>query len=312
MSHMPFIATASNARETRLDFSRIRSNFVASVYSLAAGKTNVEGLDPSTPDGRSRLDRMTIGFSLSALGQVMLLIPSHDAESAQEFFESGIEGATRAFRGATEAFGHFDLANPRIRVEVAAFASVWVYHAMNLADGNLAYNPPAMAQIKELVSEIESVLCARPWAKTLRDAVSEFSSQVSSATEISRRKSAVDLFLRANNLPLDAPLMALATLPISAGRKFDQLSIVVGSGWGQADRLARDSSAKNLVHLLKTDPKPAWFKPLQPHGRAERIAKAKAFVSWAGTLLIPIRQISWPAIKIEDQAARRTGSPNSN
>lgn len=311
MSHMPFIAIASDAHEGRLDFSKIRSDFVTSVYSLAADKTKVEGLDPSTPNGRSRLDSLIKGFGLSALGQLMLLIPTHEVGSAQTFFDGVFEGASRAFQGATEAFGHFDLANPKIRTEIAAFASVWAYHAMNLADGNLAYSPPTMEQIEESVGEIESVLRARPWAKTLGDAVSDFSHQVSSATEISRRKSAVDLFLRANNLSLDAPFMDLATLPISAGRKFDELSVLVGSGWGQADKIARDSSAKNLSRLLKSEPKPAWFKPLRAQGRAERIAKAKAFVGWARTLLIPIRQVSWPAIKIEDQDARRTGSPNS-
>jgi hypothetical protein len=114
-----------------------------------------------------------------------------------------------------------------------------------------------------------------------------------SKSEIARRRSAVELFLKATGISLEAPVDALGLLAQPNATAFVRLIDAVGPGWGQAGQ-DRDKSSVELIALCTGSTPPAWsLRPRTAAGNAKRIAYAKRFLDHVSAHHVPVPHAEW-------------------
>lgn len=115
------------------------------------------------------------------------------------------------------------------------------------------------------------------------------------SNEVSRRRSAARLLVKAANIDLDKSVLQFDTLPDELGERYHTLSEAVGSQWAHADSRTRAADFATIVANLATPP--TWFKPLSPTGALTRIKHAKSFYEWMATEWLCLPSLSWQSAR---------------
>jgi hypothetical protein len=130
-------------------------------------------------------------------------------------------------------------------------------------------------------------------ATTVGTALENWIGTKGSKSEIARKRSAAELFLKSANVSLDMSVGALAVLSQTDAKKFVRLIEAVGPGFGQASH-DRYKTADELIALCTGSTPPAWsLRPRTAAGNAKRIAYAKRFLDHVSAHHVPVPHAEW-------------------
>jgi hypothetical protein len=130
-------------------------------------------------------------------------------------------------------------------------------------------------------------------AVTIGTALENWIGTKGSKSEIARKRSAAELFLKATSISVEAPIDTLAMLAQPNATAFVRLIDAVGSGWGQAGQ-DRHKSADGLIALCTGSTPPAWsLKPRTADSNAKRIGYAKRFLDHVSAHHVPLSHTEW-------------------
>jgi hypothetical protein len=130
-------------------------------------------------------------------------------------------------------------------------------------------------------------------ATTVGTALENWIGTKGSKSEIARKRSAAELFLKSANVSLDMSVDALAALTQPDAKKFVRLIEAVGPGFGQAAH-DRHKTADELIALCTGSTPPTWsLRPRTAAGNARRIAYAKRFLDYVSAHHVPVPHPEW-------------------
>jgi hypothetical protein len=130
-------------------------------------------------------------------------------------------------------------------------------------------------------------------ATTVGTALENWIGTNGSKSEIARKRSAAELFLKSANVSLEMSVDALAVLTQPDAKKFVRLIEAVGPGFGQASH-DRYKTADELIALCTGSTPPAWsLRPRTAAGNAKRIAYAKRFLDYVSAHHVPVPHVQW-------------------
>ncbi len=152
-----------------------------------------------------------------------------------------------------------------------------------------AITPPSI----EAPAKLAPMMDMPEAAVTISTALENWIGTKGSKSEMARKRSAVELFLKAIGARPEAPVDTLAVLAQPDATAFIQLINAVGSGWGQAGQ-DRHKSAADLITLCVGSTPPAWsLKPRTTGGNAKRISNAKRFLDYVSAHYVPVSYAEW-------------------